>query len=72
MLPLQSPFRGGQAVRPGDSSATPHLQQEIGEALGLEDDGHMLGRLLDLFLFGEIRGADKQVLRVKISNGNGG
>ena len=32
----------------------------------------MLGRLLDLFLFGEVRGAVEQVLGVKVSNGNGG
>ncbi len=37
-----------------------------------KDEGHMLGRLLDLFLFGEIRGAGEQVLGVKVSNGNGG
>ena len=37
-----------------------------------EDEGHMLGRLLDLFLFGEVRGAVEQVLGVKVRNGNGG
>ncbi len=37
-----------------------------------EDERCMLGRLLDLFLFGEIRGAVEQVLGVKVSNGNGG
>ena len=59
-------------VLPPESTATPHLQQELDEALGLEDEGHMLGRLLDLFLFGEVRGAVEQVLGVKVSNGNGG
>ena len=58
-------------VLPQESAATPHLRQELDEALGLEDDGHMLGRLLDLFLFGEVRGAVEQVLGVKVSNGNG-
>ena len=37
-----------------------------------EDEGHMLGALLDLFLFREVRGAVEQVLGVKVSNGNGG
>ena len=59
-------------VLPPESTATPHLQQELDEALGLEDDGHALGKLLDLFLFGEVRGAVEQVLGVKVSNGNGG
>ncbi len=56
---------------PRDSSATPHLQHELDEALGLEDEGHALRRLLDLFLFGEVRGAVELVLGVKVSNGNG-
>ncbi len=32
----------------------------------------MLGKLLDLFMFREIRGAVEQVLGIKVSNGNGG
>ena len=36
-----------------------------------EGEEHMLGRLLDLFLFREVRGAVEQALGVKGSNGNG-
>ena len=56
-------------VLPQESSATPHLQQELDEALDLEDDGHALGKLLDLFLFGEIRGAVEGVLSIRVTNG---
>ncbi len=59
-------------VLPQERAATPHLQQELDEALGIEDEGHALGKLLDLLLFGEVRGAVEQVLGVKVSNGNGG
>ena len=61
-----------RAVLPQGSSATPHLQQELDEALAIDDEGHALGRVLDLFLFREVRGAVEQVLGVKVSNGNGG
>ncbi|MCZ6689786.1 MAG: hypothetical protein O7H41_09300 [Planctomycetota bacterium] len=36
------------------------------------DDGDALGRILDLFMFREIRGAVEQVLGIKVSNGNRG
>ena len=48
-----------------------HLIAEIDEALALDDEGQALGKLLDLFLFGEIRGAVEKILGVKVSNGNG-
>ena len=39
--------------------------------MSIEDEGHGLGRLLDLFLFGEVRPAVEQVLGVRVTNGNG-
>ena len=36
------------------------------------DDGDALERMLDLFMFREIRGAVEQVLGIKVSNGNAG
>ena len=52
--------------------SSPSLQPGLDLKDVREDEGHMLGRLLDLFLFGEVRGAVEQVLGVKVSNGNGG
>ena len=61
-----------RAVLPMESSATPHLREALDAAIGIEDDGLMLGKILDLFMFREIRGAVEQVLGIKVSNGNGG
>ena len=61
-----------RAELPSESSATPHLRAALDQALTLDDDGHALGRLLDLFLFGEVRGAVESVLGVKVTNGTGG
>ena len=61
-----------RAVLPAESSATPHLQRVLDGALAIEDEGSALGKVLDLFLFREVRGAVEQVLGVKVSNGNGG
>ncbi len=61
-----------QAVLPRESSATPHLEKALDEAVAIEDEGTALGKILDLFLFREVRGAVEQVLRVKVSDGNGG
>ncbi len=61
-----------RAVLPMESSATPHLREALDEAIGIHDEGLMLGKILDLFKFREIRGAVEQVLGIKVSNGNGG
>ncbi len=61
-----------RAVLPPDSSATPHLREALDAAIGIDDEGLMLGKTLDLFMFREIRGAVEQVLGIKVSNGNGG
>ena len=61
-----------RGVLPADSSATPHLEEALDEAAAIDDEGTALGRVLDLFLFREVRGAVEQVLGVKVSNGNGG
>ncbi len=61
-----------RAVLPPESSATPHLRDALDEAVAIEDDGTALGKVLDLFLFREVRGAVEQVLSVKLSNGTGG
>ena len=61
-----------RAALPAESTATPHLQQVLDGALAIEDEGSALGKVLDLFLFREVRGAVEQVLGVKVSNGNGG
>ncbi len=61
-----------RAVLPPESSATPHLRDALDEAVAIEDEGTALGRVLDLFLFREVRGAVEQVLGVKVSNGTGG
>ena len=60
-----------KAALPTDAPSTRHLVAEMDEAIGLEDDGQALGKLLDLFLFGEVRGAIKEVLGIEVSNGNG-
>ena len=60
-----------RGVLPADSPATPHLQEALDEALVIDDEGHALGKVLDLFLFREVRGAVEDVLGVKVSNGNG-
>lgn len=39
------------AALPSESSATPHPERALDEALGLQEEGHMLGNLLDLFPF---------------------
>ena len=57
---------------PAESRATPHLQRALDEALTFEDEGTALGKLLDLFLFGEVRGAIQEVLGIDVSNGTGG
>ena len=61
-----------RAILPVASSATPHLREALDEAIGIDDEGHALGKVLDLFLFREVRGAVEEVLGVKVSNGNGG
>ena len=61
-----------RGVLPPESSATPYLEEALDQALAVEDEGTALGRVLDLFLFREVRGAVEQVLGVKLSNGNGG
>ena len=61
-----------RAVLPMESSATPHLREALDAAMGIDDEGRALGRILDLFMFREIRGAVEQVLGIKVSNGNGG
>ncbi len=61
-----------RAVLPAGSSATPHLQVALDEAAAIDDEGHALGKVLDLFLFREVRGAVEEVLGVKVSNGTGG
>ena len=61
-----------RAVLPSESSATPHLREALDKAIGVDDEGHALGRILDLFMFREIRGAVEQVLAIKVSNGTGG
>ena len=55
-----------------DSSPTAHLQGVFDEALTIDDDGDASVKILDLFMFREIRGAVEQVLGIKVSNGNGG
>ena len=40
--------------------------------MSIEDEGHALGKLLDLLLFGEVRRTVEQVFGIKVSNGNGG
>ena len=62
---------GQQAALPPDRRATPQLQAALDEALTLDDDGHALGKLLDLFLFGEVPGAIQEVLGIDVSNGTG-
>ena len=54
------------------SSATPHLREALDAAIGIDDEGLRLGKILDLFMFREIRGAVEQALGIKVSNGNGG
>jgi hypothetical protein len=63
-----------QSVRdriPEESPSARHLLEVLDEALGIKDEGHALGKLLDVFLFGEIRGAVEEVLGIEVSNGNG-
>ncbi len=61
-----------RGILPSDSPAAPHLEEVLDQALAVEDEGTALGRVLDLFLFREVRGAVEQVLGVSLTNGNGG
>ena len=71
-FPIRELIGEVRKLLPPDSSATAHLQGVLDEALTINDDGDALGRILDLFMFREIRGAVEQVLGIKVSNGNGG
>ena len=59
-----------------DVQRSGHPSPPLQRGIELEDirakGGHMFGRLLEFFRFGEVRGAVEQVLGVKVSNGNGG
>ena len=49
--------------------------QRLSRAVGAAEcvqKATVLGKILDLFMFREIRGAVEQVLGIKVSNGNGG
>ena len=61
-----------KAAIPEASEAADHLHAALDDALALADDGQALGRLLDLFLFKEIRGPVCEILGIEIGNGNGG
>ena len=56
---------------PAESPSARYLRAALGEAMAIENDGTALEKLLDLFLFGEVRSTLEQVLGVKVSNGNG-
>lgn len=56
---------------PDESPSARYLRAALDEAMAIEDEGTALGRLLDLFLFGEVRGTVEQVLEIQASNGNG-
>ena len=71
-FPIRELIGEVRKLLPPDSSATAHLQGVLDEALTINDDGDALGRILDLFMFREIRGAVEQVLGIKVSNGNAG
>ncbi len=60
-----------RAELPGESSATPHLEEALDEALTIDDEGTALWKVLDLFIFREVWGGVEQVLGVKVSNGTG-
>ena len=56
---------------PAESPSARYLRVALDEAMAIEDDGTALGKLLDLFLFGEVRRTVEQVLGIQASNGNG-
>ncbi len=56
----------------GSGLRTYLIVSDLDAAIDIDDEGLMLGRILDLFMFREIRGAIEQVLGIKVSNGNGG
>ena len=63
-----------QSVReaiPKDSPSARYLETALDDALGIEGEGRAFGKVLDLFLFGEVRGTVEQVLGIQVSNGNG-
>ena len=56
---------------PDESPSARYLRAALDEAMAIENDGTALGKLLDLFLFGEVRSTVEQVLGIQASNGNG-
>ncbi|MCZ6690687.1 MAG: hypothetical protein O7H41_13925 [Planctomycetota bacterium] len=57
---------------PDESPSARYLRAALDEAMAIEDEGTALGKLLDLFLFGEVRRTVERVLEIQASNGNGG
>ncbi len=52
-----------RAVLSRESSATPHLQEALDEAIAIQDWGTALGMLLDLYLFREVEGGRSSKFR---------
>ena len=64
-----------EAVRgsiPDEGPAGQHLRPVLVEALEIDDEGQALGRLLDQFLWWEVRSEVQRVLGIEVRNGNGG
>ena len=62
----------GQPTISTGRPSTRHLVAELDEAIGLEDDGRALGKLLDQFLWWEVRSEVQRLLGIEVRNGNGG
>ena len=57
---------------PDESPSARYPRAALDEAMAIKDKGTALGKLLDLFLFGEVRSTVEKVLGANVSNGNGG
>ncbi|MCZ6690308.1 MAG: hypothetical protein O7H41_11935 [Planctomycetota bacterium] len=56
---------------PEEGPAGRHLRPVLEEALGIDDEGQALGRLLDQFLWWEVRSEVQRLLGIEVQNGNG-
>ena len=57
---------------PEQGPAGQHLRPVLEEAQEIDDEGQALGKLLDQFLWWEVRSEVQRLLGIQVTNGNGG
>jgi hypothetical protein len=68
-MPVRDLIAAVQAAIPSENRSSRKLRAALDEALATEDEGRALGKLLDLFLYGEVRGPVGEILGIELSNG---